>query len=156
MSIPSMLTSASRRAPLKLALFDRLGAGVVAAGCLAVLSAAAWVQPASEGYGTHTQLGLSDCQWAVNLSKPCPTCGMTTSFAWMVRGQPLEAFWTQPFGAVAAVLTAVVFWIVLHSAATGSRSAAVLAARVLRPGILLPAGAVFLAAWGYKVFSWTG
>lgn len=160
MSGPSVHTPApppaAHRAPLRLPLTDRIGAGVVAAGCLAVLTVAAWVRPAAEGHGTHTQIGMTECQWAVNLGRPCPTCGMTTSYAWMVRGRPLEAIAAQPFGAALAVLTAMVFWVVLHSAVTGSRSAAVLASRTFRPGILWPVGAAFLAAWGYKALSWAG
>lgn len=35
---------------------------------------------------THTQLGLPPCNFVVMAGKPCPSCGMTTSFALLVRG----------------------------------------------------------------------
>src|ERR1700739_4433028 len=35
---------------------------------------------------THTQLGLAPCNFVLLTGKPCPSCGMTTSFALLVRG----------------------------------------------------------------------
>lgn len=35
---------------------------------------------------THTQLGMPPCNFVVLTGKPCPACGMTTSFALLVRG----------------------------------------------------------------------
>ena len=35
---------------------------------------------------THTQLGLPPCNFVTLTGKPCPSCGMTTSFALLVRG----------------------------------------------------------------------
>lgn len=34
---------------------------------------------------THTQLGLPPCSFRVMTGKPCPTCGMSTSFSHFVR-----------------------------------------------------------------------
>ena len=36
--------------------------------------------------GTHQQLGLPPCTFYKLTGKPCPSCGMTTSFALLVRG----------------------------------------------------------------------
>jgi hypothetical protein len=36
--------------------------------------------------GTHTQLGLPECTFKQLTKQPCPSCGMTTSFALLVRG----------------------------------------------------------------------
>jgi hypothetical protein len=33
---------------------------------------------------THTQLGMPPCNFVVLTGKPCPSCGMTTSFALLV------------------------------------------------------------------------
>ena len=45
---------------------------------------------------------------------PCPTCGMTTAFAHLVRGQLWRALWAQPAGFVLAiavfVLTGLCIW----------------------------------------------
>src|SRR5437667_1744631 len=35
---------------------------------------------------THLQLGLPPCNFKVMTGLPCPSCGMTTSFALLVRG----------------------------------------------------------------------
>jgi hypothetical protein len=46
---------------------------------------------------THTRLGMPPCNFvAVTDGKPCPSCGMTTSFALLVRGDvraSLRANW---------------------------------------------------------------
>ena len=45
---------------------------------------------------THTQLGMPPCNFVVMTGKPCPACGMTTSFALLVRGDvpaSLRANW---------------------------------------------------------------
>ena len=45
---------------------------------------------------THTQLGLPPCNMVTLIGKPCPACGMTTSFALLVRGDvpaSLSANW---------------------------------------------------------------
>lgn len=35
---------------------------------------------------THTQLGLPPCNFVELTGRPCPSCGMTTSFALLMRG----------------------------------------------------------------------
>lgn len=61
--------------------------GCLAAGGIAVLVAAAWIEPDPRGYGTHTQLGLPPCGFLVLTGFPCPGCGLTTAFAYGIRGQ---------------------------------------------------------------------
>jgi hypothetical protein len=36
--------------------------------------------------GSHQSIGLPQCNFLVWFGKPCPSCGMTTSFAFLVRG----------------------------------------------------------------------
>jgi len=36
--------------------------------------------------GTHQQLGLPPCAFVVMTGEPCPSCGMTTSFALLMAG----------------------------------------------------------------------
>ena len=61
----------------------------LAAGWLAVLvfgfGLARWLEPAAAGLGTHQQLGLPPCTVRVLFGVPCPSCGMTTSFAHFTR-----------------------------------------------------------------------
>ncbi len=132
---------------------ERLGAGVLATGSLAVLGLAAWLTPATEGHGTHEQIGLTPCPWAATLDSPCFTCGMTTSFAHAAHASPLQSFLTQPMGALLALGTSVIFWASLHVLLTGSRLGPV-GAQLLRPKPLWIVAGLTLAAWIYKIITW--
>lgn len=72
---------------------------LVAAG--SVLAIALWLTPSASGYGTHTQLGLPPCAFLRVTHLPCPSCGLTTCFAWAVRLQFGKAFLANPFGILA-------------------------------------------------------
>ncbi|MBS0198219.1 MAG: DUF2752 domain-containing protein [Planctomycetes bacterium] len=126
---------------------------MVAIGCLAVLTLAAYLQPSSAGHGTHTQLGMPPCGWVMAFNRPCPTCGMTTSFSYAAHMRLWSSFVAQPAGCLLAVLTASGFWAAVHVAATGSALGGLLA-RILRPAVLWPALVVLVAAWGYKIVTW--
>ena len=132
----------------------RVLAGLVAGLCLSVLLLAARLTPSPEGHGTHVELGLPACGWAVTLRRPCPTCGMTTAFAHAARAQFVRAARAQPFGLLLALGAAAGFWGSLHVAATGSRLGA-WAARMLTPRVLWSAAGLALLAWGYKWMTWT-
>lgn len=69
-------------------------------GCGLVLAAAATITPDPRGYGTHTQLGLPPCGFLLLTGAPCPGCGLTTAFAYGVRGQWLLAASANPLGLV--------------------------------------------------------
>lgn len=59
---------------------------------------------------THTQLGMPPCNFVILMGKPCPSCGMTTSFALLVRGDvgaSLRANWAGTLIAVLWALTMV-------------------------------------------------
>lgn len=72
-----------------------------------VLGLAAWLTPATQGFGTHMQLGLGGCAMLTMTGWPCPMCGMTTTFALMAHLRPLEALVNQPFGVVLFLLTVI-------------------------------------------------
>ena len=40
---------------------------------------------------THTQLGLPPCNFVTLTGKPCPACGMTTSFALLMKADPVNS-----------------------------------------------------------------
>ncbi len=149
---PTML---STPAPRRAGPGERLAAGAVALATLTVLVIAAWLDPAAKGHGTHTQIGLPPCSWAVWFDKPCLTCGMTTAFSHAGEGQWLAAFRTQPAGAALSLATAAAFWLAAHAALTGSRIGAATAwlARPRTVGLVI---AGLLAAWVYKILSWNG
>ncbi len=81
----------------------RLISGLIFAICMSILFFAVTIVPQSRGFGTHTQLGLPECGFLSRTGHPCITCGMTTSFALMARGSILQAFATQPAGAIMAL-----------------------------------------------------
>jgi len=54
---------------------------------LGLLVAARTLTPDARGHGTHQQLGLPPCTFYVIFQRPCPACGMTTSWAWLLRGE---------------------------------------------------------------------
>ncbi len=53
---------------------------------LSVLVLARTLSPEASGLGTHQQLGLPPCGFILAFGMPCPSCGMTTSWAWVTRG----------------------------------------------------------------------
>ncbi|MHC4976775.1 MAG: DUF2752 domain-containing protein [Planctomycetota bacterium] len=144
----------AERTTTRLTTQDRFLALLVALGTIALLSTASWLSPSSNGHGTHTQLGLASCQWAEDLAIPCPTCGMTTSFALAAEGRIVQAGQTQPFGLLLVVLTSVGFWACAHSAATGSRASVLMLHSITQPRVIYPLLVLFLGAWGYKAVIW--
>jgi hypothetical protein len=146
-------TRPERTTPLRAGAGERLGATLIACGCLAVLVIAAWLNPSERGHGTHTQIGLPPCSWAIWFDKPCLTCGMTTAFSHAGEGQWAAAFVTQPAGAVLGLATATAFWLAAHAAVTGSRIGA-MTGWLLRPRTIALIVGGLLAAWVYKILSW--
>lgn len=70
--------------------------------CLSILSVSILLRPNSEGYGTHKSLGLPSCLTAKMLGlKRCPSCGLTTAFALIGKGDFQTAIhvhpWAVPF-----------------------------------------------------------
>ena len=77
---------------------------LVAVGLTATLITARVLQPSPNGIGTHQQLGLPPCTSIVLWDVPCPACGMTTSWSYMVRGQVFEAFHANAGGALLSII----------------------------------------------------
>jgi hypothetical protein len=144
-----------RPASVKVPAGERVAAAVIASGLLAVLIIAARLEPDPSGSGTHAQLGLPACGWAMSLNQPCPTCGMTTAFALAADARPWDSFKAQPMGFALAVGSAAGFWLALYVAATGSHLGR-RCARMLRPRWLWAGAGLFLASWAYKYATWPG
>jgi hypothetical protein len=90
---------------------------VSAVGLVAVLMVARWLEPDARGFGTHTQLGLPPCAFSVVTGHPCPTCGMTTAFAWSVRGRFDQSWRANPAGSLLApACVALIPWLVACAA----------------------------------------
>lgn len=67
---------------------------------LVITAIALYLNPNPAHHGTHRQLGLPACPSVLMFDRPCPGCGLTTAFAFMVRGQIVPAFQCNAFGPV--------------------------------------------------------
>lgn len=105
------------RGAVRLGPAERGGMVLLAAGLAVVFAVASRLEPSPSGIGTHQQLGLPPCHFAVVTGRPCPTCGMTTAFAWLVRGRFIESLSANPAGAIlATACVALVPWLVAGAA----------------------------------------
>lgn len=96
---------------------DKAFSGAVLGFSSVVLGIARCLHPSASGMGTHEQLGLSPCRFHALIGLPCPSCGLTTSFAYAAHFHFRQAFFASPFGlllfvvAVLAIPTsAVLLW----------------------------------------------
>jgi hypothetical protein len=74
---------------------------------LALLATAAWLEPNSQGLGTHQQLGLPPCSIRMLFGIRCPACGMTTSWAHVMSANLPSAFGANVGGALLALAATV-------------------------------------------------
>lgn len=58
---------------------------------VALLGIARTLSPSPRGWGTHEQLGLPACAFPLRYQVRCPSCGMTTAWAHLVRGSLIAA-----------------------------------------------------------------
>ena len=138
--------------PQRAGVLDRCLAMGLDIGCIAILCVAAYLPPSPTGTGTHAQLrGLQTCQFLQRTGLPCPSCGMTTSFSWFVRGNWLASLYIQPMGWALAVLTTVAAWTGLYVAIT-AKPAHRLLRLVPTRYYLIPLLGLAIAAWGWKMF----
>ncbi len=79
------------------------------------------LKPSPFGHGTHTQLGLPPCPSVVLFDRPCPGCGLTTSWTAFMHGRVFDSFRVHPIGPVlylgfsfSALLAGYGFWKMLR------------------------------------------
>src|SRR5262245_6202429 len=80
----------------------------MAVALLTVFAVALWLDPYHKDgqprtMETHRQLGLPPCTFKAVTGLPCPSCGMTTSFALLMHGDVLNSLWANPVGTLLAV-----------------------------------------------------
>jgi hypothetical protein len=79
----------------------------VALVLVGVFSIALMLNPYKDGkvwrQGTHQQLGLPPCRFYELTGKPCPSCGMSTSFALLVRGDVINSLRANAVGTLLAL-----------------------------------------------------
>ncbi len=85
----------------------------------AVTAFAIYLSPNHHGHGTHQQLGLPPCPSVLMFGKPCPGCGLTTSFTATVHGQFIHAFQANPFGPFLYLAFTISAWVCLFGFVKG-------------------------------------
>lgn len=101
----------------QIGLGTRVGLCVFSGLLLAGFAVAASLEPDPRGYGTHQRLGLPECSFQMLFVRPCPGCGMTTSFAHYVRGQWPAAARANPAGLLLALTcTGLIPWCLMAAA----------------------------------------
>jgi hypothetical protein len=124
----------------------RVGLIGLAALLIGLFATAGRLAPDPRGFGTHEQLGLSPCAILRLTGRPCPTCGMTTAYAWFARGDLARAWRANPAGLVAAVVGAgLVPWLLLVASTGRAPGRWPVGATLMALAVLVAATAV--AAW---------
>ncbi len=116
----------------------------------AVFAVARALEPSPQGFGTHTQLGLPACQFALVTGHPCPSCGMTTAFAWFVRGRLGRSWGVNPAGMVLALAcVGLIPWLIVGSALGKTPGFRSLEQPLL--GVVVATVAVSLVTWTIRL-----
>ncbi|CAN5426811.1 DUF2752 domain-containing protein [soil metagenome] len=81
---------------VRIAQWTRIALVLMALGLIAVFTIAAWIHPYDAAgnartMATHMQLGMPPCSMIALIGKPCPSCGMTTSFALLMHGDVMNS-----------------------------------------------------------------
>jgi hypothetical protein len=137
----------------KLSTGLRCALGLMGTVLIAMLCVAVALQPEPRGRGTHQQLGLPPCTFVMLWNKPCPTCGMTTSWANLVRGRVPSALKANVAGTLLATIAIAAGPWLLWSALRGKT-----VGRLPSDGTLVVVAlslmTVTLLDWGWRL--WTG
>ncbi|MBI4578098.1 MAG: DUF2752 domain-containing protein [Planctomycetes bacterium] len=139
--------------PLDGPIGGRLYATGVLAAAIVVLAVAARLHPEGRYEGAHQQLGLPPCGFIVITGLPCPTCGMTTAFAYTIHGHPLLALRAQAVGFLLAVSTVAAALFAVISLVSGRRPA-VNWYRIDPVRLVWIGCGLFVVAWGVKIVCW--
>ncbi len=128
----------------------RLYALVFATILTAVLAVGVWVSPSRNHLGTHRQLGLPPCSFVAISGYPCPTCGMTTAYACLVRGRLIDAVRASLFGSLLAAGTVLAALACLICAASG-RYPSLNWYRVNAVNLVYLGALLLVVSWGVKI-----
>ncbi|MBL8879991.1 MAG: DUF2752 domain-containing protein [Phycisphaerales bacterium] len=135
--------SARRNVRLAAAALFVFGAGV--------LGVAAWLRPDPRGMGTHQQLGAGPCGMLVSTGYPCPTCGMTTAFSYLLHGRLFRSLAAQPAGFVLACATIFVTGLSAVALVRGAMPMGRWLTRVSPFWLYFSLLMLILGGWAYKI-----
>jgi hypothetical protein len=86
----------------RLRFWVRLCLVLIAVVLVGVFALAIWLDPYKDGRvwleGTHQQFGLPQCTFKDVTGLPCPSCGMTSSFALLMRADILRSLQANAVG----------------------------------------------------------
>jgi hypothetical protein len=122
----------------------RWSMGLTGAALWSLLIVASTLQPDSRGMGTHEQLGMPPCTFLFLTGIRCPSCGMTTSWAYLTHGRVGQAIQASASGSLLACISFVGGGFLLASALRG---------RWLWSSQSENAGAILAAAFGGLVLA---
>jgi hypothetical protein len=129
---------------------QRVTVALCGLGLVTLLGVATVLRPSETGLGTHEQLGLPPCTFRWLFGMRCPSCGMTTSWSHVMRGQWRAALSANVGGTLlAGVGMAAAPWCIL-SAACGRWVVRPPSDRVLAAAALVIA-AVTLVDWACRL-----
>jgi len=83
----------------------------------------ATLRPDASGHGTHQQLGLPPCPSVLIFDRPCPGCGLTTSWTAFIHGDLHTALHAHPLGPALYILFTVSAFMALFGYLRGYRFA---------------------------------
>jgi hypothetical protein len=101
---------------------------------------------------THTQLGMPPCNMVILTGKPCPACGMTTSFSLLAHGDVLASLQANWVGTLLATFCFTLIPWGMASAIRG-RLVGLRNAEVTLVLILSALLALMLLRWGWIMFT---
>jgi Protein of unknown function (DUF2752) len=125
---------------------------LVALFLIAVFGIAMWLNPYGEDgtarrMETHRQLGLPECTFKEMTGKPCPSCGMTTSFALFIRGDLLNSLRANFVGTMLALFCLLMVpWCVV--CAVRGRYWLILSLEWFLPRFIVVFATLLLLRWG--------
>jgi hypothetical protein len=103
--------------------------------------------------GTHTEMGLPPCTFYHLTGYPCPSCGMTTSFSLLVRGDVVNSLRANAVGTLLAVVCLALIPWGLASAWRGRLVYVRSVERAITWGVCLFLG-LMLLRWGIVLAFW--
>ena len=82
---------------------------------VAVTLIGACLSPSHHLHGTHEQLGLPPCPSVMLFDRPCPGCGLTTSWTALLHGQIGLSFHAHPLGPILYALFTISAWLSFYA-----------------------------------------